>query len=108
MNKKRRTTYDNFIKSLSVRERKDFEKEYADLVVSEMLIALMEQDDISVRKLAEAAGVSPTIVQGMRSGTKKNVTMQNFLKILKVLGCSLVAEKNGNRFPIDLSRSYKK
>jgi hypothetical protein len=30
----------------------------------------MEQDDISVRKLARLAGISPTIVQAIRSGTK--------------------------------------
>jgi len=103
MNKKIKSTYDEFVESLSKEEKEEFEKEYRELVLSELLIALMEEDNISVRKLAKEAGISPTVIQGIRSGTKKNITMLNFLKILKILGCSLVAEKGENRIAIDLS-----
>jgi DNA-binding Xre family transcriptional regulator len=108
MNKKVKSTYDQFCKSLSSKEKKKFEAEYKDLLFLEMLIALMEQADISVRKLAQAAGISPTVVQGLRSGKRKNVSLQSFSKILTVLGCSLVAEKNGTRFHLDLSYSNKR
>lgn len=97
------TTYDKFFKTLNKQQKKSFEDDYKDLLLSEMLIAAMEYDNISVRKLAEAAGVSPTIIQGIRSGTRKNITMQNFLKILKVLDCSLVIERKGKRLPLNLS-----
>ncbi|MFC1842001.1 helix-turn-helix domain-containing protein [Candidatus Dependentiae bacterium] len=103
MTKKIKTTYDIFVKSLSPKEKEEFEKEYKELVLSELLIALMEEDNISVRKLAKEAGISPTVIQGIRSGTKKNITMLNFLKILKILGCSLIAEKGENRIAIDIS-----
>jgi len=103
MTKKIKSTYDEFVESLSEKEKKEFEEEYRELVLSELLIALMEEDNISVRKLAKEAGISPTVIQGIRSGTKKNITMLNFLKILKILGCSLVAEKGENRIAIDLS-----
>jgi len=102
MTKKIKSTYDEFIESLSPKEKEEFEKEYKDLVLSELLIALMEQDGISVRRLAKEAGISPTVIQGIRSGTKNNITMVNFLKILKILGCSLIAERAGDRFLIDL------
>jgi len=103
MTKKVKSTYDEFVESLSEKEKKEFEEKYRELVLSELLIALMEEDNISVRKLAKEAGISPTVIQGIRSGTKKNITMLNFLKILKILGCSLVAEKGENRVAIDIS-----
>jgi len=67
----------------------------------------MEEDEVSVRKLAKAADISPTIIQGLRSGSKKNITINNFLTILKVLGCSLVIERKGRRFPINLPYKAK-
>ena len=103
MTKKVKSTYDEFLESLTPKQKKEFEKEYKDLLLSELLIAAMEEDEVSVRKLAKAAGISPTIIQGLRSGSKKNITITNFLKILKVLGCSLVIERKGRRFPMNLT-----
>ncbi len=97
------TTYDKFIKSLTPKEQSDFEQEYKDFLVSEMLLAAMQEDNVSVRELARLAGISPTIVQGIRSGEKQNVTVSSLVKILKALNCSLVVEKNGQRFPLELS-----
>lgn len=108
MSKKTPSTHDAFFKSLSPQKRKVFEQEYKELLLSEMLIAAMQEDNISIRKLAVAAGVSPTIVQGIRSGTRKNVSARSFFKIFKVLGYELVAEKNGSRFLIDFSFSDKR
>lgn len=68
---KTKSTYDIFYESLSKEEQKKFDEEYRELLVSELLIAAMQEDDISVRRLAQAAGVSPTIVQGIRSGERK-------------------------------------
>ncbi len=70
MIKKIKSTCDEFVESLKAKEKKDFEQEYKDLLFSEIILAIMEQDDISVRKLARLAGISPTIVQAIRSGTK--------------------------------------
>jgi hypothetical protein len=47
-----------------------FEQEYQELLISELLIAAMEKDDLSVRRLAKAAGVSPTIIQELKSGKR--------------------------------------
>ena len=86
MNKKVTSTSDIFIKSLTQKELKKFKDGYKDFALSELLLAVMEHDEISVRKLAKIAGVSPTIVQAMRSGAKKDFTMQSFFKVLKGLG----------------------
>ena len=51
-----------------------------------MLIAAMEQDELSVRELAKAAGVSPTIIQELKTGKRKNITMETFSKVLHAIG----------------------
>lgn len=68
-----------------------------------MLIAVMEQDGVSVRELAKEAGVSQIVVQGIRSGTRENVTFNSVLKILKALGYKLRAEKEDGDFSVSLS-----
>ena len=98
-----KSTYDKFYESLSAEEKKDFDNEYKDLLISEMLFAAMAQDDVSVRELAADAGVSPTIVQGLRSGTRKNVNMKTFFKILGSLGYTLSVERDGVRFSFDMN-----
>ena len=102
MKTKQKTTYDRFVTSLSPKEKRDFEREYKELVISEMLLAAMEQDNVSVRKLAKLAGVSPTIVQGIRSGAKQNITIKTFFKLMNSLGYSLVAEKGKSRLVLDV------
>ena len=86
MTKKIKSTSEKFIESLSPKELKEFEEGYKNFALSELILALMERDDISVRKLAKIAGVSPTIVQEMRSGLEKNYSLESFYKILKTLG----------------------
>ena len=75
MTKKVKSTANKFVESLTPKQRKEFFEEYRELLLSELLLAAMEQDEISVRKLAKLAGVSPTIVQAMRSGTKKDFSL---------------------------------
>ena len=102
MTKKIQSTYDEFVSSLTAQEKQEFEEEYTSLLIDEMIAAAMESDEISVRKLAKAAGLSPTIVQGVKSGTRKNVSAQSLFKILKGLGCKVIIEKNGQQFPINI------
>ena len=76
------------------------------MLLSELILAAMEKDNISVRKLAQMAGVSPTIVQAMRSGAKKDFSMKSFFKILQGLGYKkFVVELNGNYIPLNISHS---
>ena len=60
-------TVDYFLESLTPKERNKHEESYKDFLVSEMIIAAMENDDVSVRELAKTAGISPTTVQNLRS-----------------------------------------
>lgn len=99
------STYDELMKKLTPKQRKKHEEEYRDLVLSEMILAEMEKDNISVRRLAQEANVSPTIVQGLRSGTRKQTAWPTLLKVLNALGYSVFAEKNGDRIPLDPIRT---
>lgn len=100
MSKKGKTTVEEFVESLTPEEKKDFDEGYKDFLISEMILAAMEEDNLSVRALAKEAGVSPTIVQGVRSGERENVSLKNIIKILKALGYNLAAEKDGILIPI--------
>lgn len=72
---------------------KDLNKKYREFILSELLMALMEEDHISVRKLAQEAGVSPSLVQDLRSGKKDNLTFKNFSNLVDALGYDIILEK---------------
>lgn len=103
MSKKMKSTVDKFIASLNTREKKKLNEEYQELLLSEIVCALMEKDNISVRKLAEMAKLSPTVIQAMRSGDKKDFSMKSFFKVLKELGCkSFMIEINGQLISLSI------
>ena len=77
--------------------RKAIEKERSDLLLSELVLALMEQDNKSVRTLAAELGVSKTVVQNLRSGTQSDMKLSNFVKLTHAYGYQLVLEKPGSR-----------
>lgn len=104
MTKKIVSTSEEFVASLNPKELKKFKDGYRDFALSELILAMMEEDEISVRALARIAGVSPTVVQAMRSGAKKDFSMGSFLKVLKGLGCKkLVVERDGQSISLDIS-----
>ena len=86
-----KTTYEQLIQD--PKRKAKIEKEYKELLLSELLIALMEEDHVSVRKLAFAAGVSPSIIQDIRSGKKENITLKSFSTIAAALGYGIVLER---------------
>ncbi|MFA6527719.1 MAG: helix-turn-helix transcriptional regulator [Candidatus Babeliales bacterium] len=94
-NKKPLSTYDEHLQNLSPEAVKAYKKGYQEFLLSELVIAAMHEDDVSVRALAKAAGISPTIVQEIRIGKRKNLSLQSFLKIVDALGYSFVLEKPG-------------
>jgi len=78
------STFDKMMKDKRVKAT--FDKGYKEFLISEMLIAAMEQDETSVRQLAKAAGVSPTIIQELKTGKRKNITMETFSKVIYAIG----------------------
>ena len=68
--KKAKSTFERIMEAKTPAQRNKYEEGHRDFLLSEMILAAMEEDDISVRKLAKLANVSPSIVQDMESGSK--------------------------------------
>jgi DNA-binding Xre family transcriptional regulator len=86
------TTFDKFINSNPKRKAK-FEKEYNEFLLSEFVLEKMEAENISVRKLAKKAGVSPTVIQKIRSQKAARINFRTFTNVLNTLGYRINIEK---------------
>ncbi len=94
MNKKikSKSTFDRLMQD--PKWKASFEKGYEKFLVSEFLIEAMEENKISVRKLAKEAGVSPTLIQNMRSGKSSNISINTLAPILSVLNYRIAFVKD--------------
>jgi len=79
---------------------KEYDKEFKEFALSELLLALMEEDKKSVRKLAEMAGISATAIQDLRSGKSQDVKFKNFLSIVEACGYGIELVKGSKRIPL--------
>ena len=86
------TTFDKFINSNPKRKEK-FDKEYNEFLLSEFVLEKMESEHISVRKLAQKAGVSPTVIQKIRSQKVARINLRTFTNVLNTLGYRVNIEK---------------
>ena len=75
-------------------------KEYKELILSELVLAIMAEDTKSVRELADQLGVSKTVIQNLRSGEQSDMRLSNFLKLTHAYGYDLVLEKKGQRITL--------
>jgi len=98
MNKRSISTYDRLVQDSDFKA--EYQKEYREFVLSELLLALMDGDNKSVRKLAKEAGLSANTIQNIRSGKQRDIRLQNFKRIIESYGYRLVLEKNGERIPV--------
>ena len=99
MNKEKKgvlSTYERLIHEDAEFE-KDLEKRSREFILSELLLAVMEEDHLSIRKLANEAGVSPSLIQDLRSGKKDNLTFKSFSHIIDALGYDIVLEKRNKK-----------
>jgi len=86
------TTFDKFITSNPKRKEK-FDKEYNEFLLSEFVLEKMELENISVRTLAKKAGVSPTVIQKIRSKNAERINFRTFTNVLHSLGYKINIEK---------------
>jgi DNA-binding Xre family transcriptional regulator len=85
--KKFESEFDKFIKDK--KNKNLFDEEYKKLEISESILEAMEKKKLSVRKLSSLSGVSTSIIQELRAGTKANITLINLLKILYPLNMNI-------------------
>ncbi|MFT5366073.1 MAG: DNA-binding Xre family transcriptional regulator [Candidatus Latescibacterota bacterium] len=98
MNKKTISTYDRLMQEEGFKS--DYKKAYKEFALSELLLALMDGDNMSVRKLAKEAGLSANTIQNIRSGKQKDIRLQSFKRIAQAYGYELVLEKEGERISV--------
>ena len=107
MNKKMKTTYDEHLESMSAERRKEFDRTFRSMALSEMVYAAMANDIEAVRKLAQLAGVSPTIINDLRSGKKGVSGLSDIFKVIESLGFTVHLEKGGEVTPVHMLRVLK-
>ncbi len=73
------------------------EKSYKELLFSELLISVMEADDKSVRKLAKEAGLSPSVIQNIRSGKQQDIKVSNLVRIAAAFGYVVILQKGKSK-----------
>ena len=82
-----KSTFDEFISD--PKRREEFEKEYNEFLLSEFVLEKMEEEHLSVRTLAKRAGVSPTVIQKIRSKNAEKINYRTFTNVLYSLGYKL-------------------
>ncbi|MCA9398319.1 MAG: hypothetical protein KC618_01130 [Candidatus Omnitrophica bacterium] len=101
MIKKQSTTFDKWMKDAKI--KKAYQEGYAEFMLSELIQALMENDSKSVRGLAKKVGLSPTVIQDIRSGKQRDMKIKNFLNIVHACGFEIVLEKGKQRIPLHIT-----
>ena len=87
------STFDDFITN-DPKQKALFDQEYEEFLLSEFIIEKMEEENLSVRSLAQKASVSPTVIQKLRnSENAEKITYSTFLSVIKSLGYRMKLEK---------------
>lgn len=77
-----------------------FDEEYQEFALQELLAAMSQEDEKSVRALARAAGLHPNAVQNLRSGKTTDIKLASFLKIARAYGFELELVKGDVHIPV--------
>lgn len=77
--------------------KKAFEEGYRELLFSELMISIMDNDDVSIRELAKEAGISPSVIQDLRTGKQQDIKVSNLIKIAHVFGYEVILQKGKTR-----------
>ena len=93
------STYER--KMQNAKFRKAYEQHYKELLFSELLISMMENDDSSVRELAKEAKLSPSVIQDIRSGKQHDIKTSNLIKIAHAFGYEVILQKGEERLALN-------
>jgi len=72
-------------------------------VLSELILAMMAEDKVSVRNLAEEVGIAPSVLQSVRSGKHSNMTLRNFIKLISALGGEVTVKRGTSYIPVKIA-----
>ncbi len=97
-NKKEISSFDAFVSD--PKKKANFEKEYAQFLLSEFLIEEMEKNNVSVRKLATQTGVSTSIIQNLKAMKSVNLTLKTIVSLIEPFGYELKIQKGKKSYPL--------
>jgi hypothetical protein len=83
--------------------RKLFEKGYKEHILEELMLAIAEGDERSVRAFAKEVGMHPNAIQNLRSGKTNDIKLKSFLKIINAYGFSLQLVKGKTHITVPLA-----
>jgi len=86
------TTFDRLITS-DLKRKEKFDREYEEFLLSEFVLEKMEEEQISVRALAQKAGVSPTVIQKIRGRDAEKINFRTFASVIYSLGYRINIER---------------
>ncbi|PKL16346.1 MAG: hypothetical protein CVV49_16750 [Spirochaetae bacterium HGW-Spirochaetae-5] len=90
-NNKNLTSFEQLMQDPKQREK--FDKEYSKFIIKEFLLEAMNENHMSVRKLAEESGVSTSIIQNIKSEKSTNITFNTLNSLMSTLGYRIIIEK---------------
>jgi len=102
-NKKGTSTFEREMRNPKF--KKEFEKEYKSLTLQELLLAMEEGDEKSVRLLAKEAGLHPNAIQNLKSGKTTDIKLTSFIRIAKAHGFHVELVKEEKHIHVDLKMS---
>jgi DNA-binding Xre family transcriptional regulator len=92
------STYERKMQDKKFKEA--YRQRYEELLFSELLISIMEDDDKSVRSLAKEADISPSVIQDLRTGKQSDIRVSNLIKIAEAFGYEVILQKGNERFTL--------
>ncbi len=94
-----KSTFDRIM--VDAKRKKQFDEGYHEFLLDEMILAMTEGDHKSVRKLAEETGISPRIIQELKSGQQKDMRLSNFFNLLAALGYKIFFKKGRHQLALE-------
>lgn len=92
---KPKTIFDEYMEKPGNRKR--FEQKYEKFLLKEKLLEAMGKSHMTVRSLSKASRVSTSIIQDIRSGARKNITLDTFFSLFDTLGYTVRIEKKSGK-----------
>lgn len=85
---------------LNPKFKTEFEKEYKEFALRELILAMSKGDRKSVRSLAKLVGLHPNAIQNLRSGKTTDIKLTSFVKIASAYGYSIELVKGKEHISI--------
>ena len=95
VNKSITSTYDDFIAGMTPHERKKYKAEYQEILLSELILAMMHEKPSHAEQLAHLAKLPPGVLKEINTNKESAVTLQVFLQLLNRLNYEFELEKHG-------------